>query len=124
MLAVMGLCGCASMNSDDHGRVLETPGQELVDLSPDDVARIMLRAGFTHDQILDLGPDLRDALAGSGAAGIRMGEWTEAMVSVSGQRVYVSTRRRGSFVYQPEAGAQTQPQPQTQPSAPSTQPDK
>lgn len=75
------------------------PNHEVADLSPDAVVAIMTRAGFSADNILDLGPALRNSIAATGAAQIRLGSKTEALFAVVGDNLHVSSRRRGSFVY-------------------------
>jgi hypothetical protein len=74
-------------------------GSGGVVLDADDVVHLMLRAGFEEERILELGPDLRDALAHGGTARIEKDNQVEAIFSVSGTEVYVSTRAHGNFVY-------------------------
>ncbi len=74
-------------------------GREVVRLSPDDVVRIMQRVGFSDDQILDLGPDLYNALLLSGAAEVFYGKRTEMIFLVSNRQVQIQSHSRGTFVY-------------------------
>jgi hypothetical protein len=57
------------------------------------------RGGFSDQEILDLGPDVRNTLASSGAAMIRIGDKVEALFALDGNFLHVSTRTRGSFIY-------------------------
>lgn len=75
------------------------PNREVADLSADAVVAIMTRAGFGSEDILELGPALRNSIAAIGAAQIRLGSKTEALFAVIGDNLHVSSRRRGSFVY-------------------------
>ena len=80
-------------------RVLARSGREVVRLSPDDVVRIMQRVGFSDDQILDLGPDLYNALLLSGGAEVLYGKRTEMIFIVSNRQVQIQSHSRGTFVY-------------------------
>ncbi len=86
-------------NSADELRIVARSGREVVRLSPDDVIRIMQRVGFSDDQILDLGPDLYNALLTSGAAEVLYGKRTEMNFAVSSRQVRIQSRTRGTFVY-------------------------
>ena len=80
-------------------RIVARSGREVVRLSPDDVIRIMQRVGFSDDQILDLGPDLYNALLQSGAAEVLYGRRTEMIFVVSNRQVRIQSHSRGTFVY-------------------------
>jgi len=80
-------------------RIVARSGRELVRLSPEDVVRIMQRVGFSDDQILELGPDLYNALLLSGAAEVYYGKRTEMIFVVSNRQVQIQSRSRGTFVY-------------------------
>lgn len=77
-------------------------GSGGVVLDADDIVNMMQRAGFDDDKILETGTDLRNALAYSGAARIETHNTVEAIFSVSGTEIYVSTRANGNFVYDSE----------------------
>ena len=66
----------------------------------------MQRCGFTDKQIYHFGPDLRTALMVSGGARARLGEdAVEAIFRVDeNDLVWISTRSRGSFVYDVKNG--------------------
>jgi hypothetical protein len=89
------ITGCASIKS----RVIPVGNPEVAALSAEDIARVMLRAGFTDEQILELGTDLRNELSQSGAAQIYIDGKVEAIFAVSSKCIYVSSRTKGSFVY-------------------------
>lgn len=89
----MGAGGCIS-----HApQVMGIPNQMAAALTADDVVPMMRRAGFTDEQILEYGPDLRNLLATSGAAQIRIGDKVEAIFAVDESRLNVSTRSHGNF---------------------------
>src|ERR1035437_7714360 len=97
ILAVLILGGCAA----DKGKVMGVANQTALGvaiqgvtaLSADDVVRVMRRAGFTHEEILNLGPDLRNTLAGQGAGEIRIDNKVQAIFAVNEDRLLVSSRR-------------------------------
>jgi hypothetical protein len=62
------------------------------------LAKVMLRAGFEEEAVLRYGPSIRNALATSGGAQVRMGHVTEALFAVHSERLYVTSRQRGTFV--------------------------
>lgn len=98
LLAV--LPGCAQP-SEPKAQVTLLNNQDLTALDADDVVRIMRRAGFSDEQILDFGTELRNGLASTGAVQIKIGNKVEAIFAVHGQVVQASARRRGSFTYDP-----------------------
>jgi len=89
------LVGCPS--ADREVEVL--PNQAVAALSADDVVRVMRRAGFSGQEILELGTDLRNGLATMGAVQVRMGQKVEAIFAVDGTYLHGTSRRRGSFIY-------------------------
>jgi hypothetical protein len=101
MAGALALGGCATI---DRSVALT---QEIVTpitvgdasaISAHDLAEAMLRAGFTREQILRDGPAVRNALATSGGAQLRSGKLVEALFAVHGDRLYVTSRTRGTFV--------------------------
>lgn len=104
LLTMATIVGCGGIGS--KAITLESvPNQERAALDADDIVRIMKRAGFSDEQIVEHGTKLRNTLAISGAAQVRIGEYVEAILAVSGQYIHVTTRLRGSFIYDLEAGA-------------------
>jgi hypothetical protein len=93
--ALLGTVGCAH----NQAQVIPVSNREVAALSAEDIVRVMLRAGFSDEQILELGTDLRNELARSGAAQIDVGDKVEAIFAIDGDYVYVSSRLRGSFIY-------------------------
>ena len=98
LLLVLPFAGCAATTHLETG-VMPLPNRQVAELSADDVARVMRRAGFTDDQIITLGTDLRNQLAASGAAQVHVGDKVEAMFAADGPCLHVSSRTRGSFIY-------------------------
>ena len=95
LLALLCVVGC----THNQARVIPAGNRQVAALSADDIVRVMRRAGFPDEQIEQLGPELRDALAFHGAAGIRSGEHNEALFLVDGYFIYVAVRGRGGFFY-------------------------
>jgi len=104
-LVALGICGCAHSNTGI--RVVPLSNRSVLDLNPDDVVEVMRRAGFSDNQILEYGTDLRNGLAESGAVQIKIGKKVEAVFAINlseGNCVYISTRLRGNFIYDVDAG--------------------
>lgn len=105
-LVVLGVGGCAA-HSETGIRVIPLSNRSVLALSPDDVVEVMKRAGFSNNQILEYGTDLRNGLAESGAVQIKIGKKVEAVFAINleeGNCVYISTRLRGNFIYDVDAG--------------------
>lgn len=112
----LGVVGCAQIGSLTSsigdklsGRptgftVIHLSNQDVVALSADGVVQVMRRAGFSDEQILKLGTELRNALLYSGAAQIKLRDKVEAVFAVHGDYVFIITRLRGSFIYDVKRG--------------------
>ncbi len=98
---LLALQGCAAV--DRNVRLTEeivTPISvgEAEEVSADDLAEAMLRAGFTPQQILDHGADVHYALATGGGAQVRQDKLVQAVFAVHSRKLYVTSRTRGTFV--------------------------
>lgn len=93
--ALLGMVGCAHTQA----QVIPVSNREVAAMNAEDIVRVMLRAGFANEQILELGTELRNELALSGAAQINEGDKVQAILAVDSGYVYVSSRLRGSFIY-------------------------
>ncbi len=104
-LLALGVVGCAR---DSTGiRVVPMSNRNVLALSPTDVVEVMRRSGFSDNQILEYGTDLRNGLAESGAVQIKIGKKVEAVFAINlndGDYVYISTRLRGNFIYDVDSG--------------------
>jgi hypothetical protein len=90
----------ASRRQEPEGyRVAPANGRNVADVSVDDVIHLMRRVQFSDDEIIELGPGLREALRQYGGAKITDG--ADAVVSflVSGTAILVESDGRGSYVY-------------------------
>lgn len=108
LLLALAVAGCE--HSEAHSRansklkIVPVSNRDIASLNANDVIEIMRRAGFSDEQILQLGPDLQKGLAESGAAHFRVGNKLEAIFAVNGDYVHITTRLRGSFVYDMKKG--------------------
>jgi hypothetical protein len=84
-------------------KVRAVSNRDVAALSSDDIVQIMRRSGFSDEQILELGTEVRNALLQSGAAEIRKGK-VEVLFAVRGEYVFIDTRSRGSFIYDIKRG--------------------
>lgn len=106
LLLVSGVIGCGG-SSRSGIQVIPLSSRSVLELNADDVVRVMRRAGFSDQQILEYGPELRDGLAQSGAVQIKVGNKVEAVFAINldhGPCVYITTRLRGSFIYNTQLG--------------------
>lgn len=84
--------------------IVPQSNQEVADLSSDDIVRIMRRVGFPDDLILELGGEMHSALRSSGAARVLDKKTVEAILRINGHYVYITSRSRGTFIYDPATG--------------------
>jgi hypothetical protein len=106
LLLALGVIGCGG-SSGSNIQVIPLSSRSVLELNADDVVRVMRQAGFSDQQILEYGPDLRDGLAQSGAVQIKVGNKVEAVFAINldhGPCVYITTRLRGSFIYNTQLG--------------------
>jgi hypothetical protein len=102
-----GGCGSLFHRSSDESlqlRVVPQENRDQADLSAKDIITIMERVGFSDPQILQLGPELHRALQTAGAAEIKLGKKTEMAFGVNGERLFITSRARGTFVYNITSG--------------------
>ena len=99
-LLAFGVVSCAQRGFE----VIPVNYEEVLTLSSDDIVRVMRRAGFSDNQILEYGTELHDALSRSGAAQIKMSKKLQAVFAINGDSVYISTRLRGNFIYNVKTG--------------------
>lgn len=85
-------------------QIVPQSNQEVADLSSDDIVRIMRRVGFPDDLILELGSEMHGALRSSGAARVLDKKTVEAILRINGRYVYITSRSRGTFIYDPATG--------------------
>ena len=98
--AALGGAGCANTGgAGARDQVISISNREVAALSAEDIVRMMQLAGFSEQQILELGTEVRNALALSGTAQVKRKDRVEALFSVQGDQIYVITRSGGSFIY-------------------------
>ena len=109
LVLVFGVAGCAHTVEHSRLQIIPLTNQYTLALSADDIVEVMRRAGFSDEQILELGPDMYEGLLHSGAAQLKVDDEVEAIFAVHGDCVYITTRMRGSFVYNVKTGWATPP---------------
>jgi len=98
--------GCASTRGNkSQFQVIPVSSQDVAELSSDDVVRVMRRVGFSDEQILELGAQLRDGLLLSGAVQISRNNIVEAIFVIRDNRVHITARLRGNFIYDLQKGS-------------------
>jgi hypothetical protein len=101
LAAVVMVAGCASVDQSvalDTQEVLPIAVGDTSPVDAYDLASAMLRAGFSNDDVLRYGPDVNVALATAGGAQIRQNKMVSALFAVHGDKLYVTSRTRGTFV--------------------------
>jgi len=93
--ALLGMVGCAHIPA----QIIPVSNLDVAALSTEDIVRVMLQAGFSDEQIVEFGTDLRNELARSGAAQINVGGKVESIFAIHGDYLYVSSYLKGSFIY-------------------------
>ena len=95
LIVLSGFAGCA----ESGFRIKPLSNHDTAYLSLQDVVGLMLRTGFSDDEIHLYGEDLRKVLAKSGAARIYINGEEEATFTVDDNTVYVSSKSKGIFIY-------------------------
>jgi hypothetical protein len=98
--------GCANSGGSDPTafQVVPVGSRDVAALSSNDVVRVMRRSGFSDEQILELGTQVRNALLLSGAVEVKRGRIIEAIFAVNNNSLFITTRLRGNFIYNIENG--------------------
>ncbi len=104
LLALMASDGGGCMQHSGGFEVIPVSNRYVLALSSDDVVQVMRRAGFSDDQILELGTDVHDGMLESGAVQIKVGDKVEVVFAANGDDVYIGTRLRGNFIYNVKTG--------------------
>ncbi len=101
-LLASGVVGC--MQHNRGFQVVPVSNRYVLALSSDDVVQVMRRAGFSDDQILELGTDVHGGILESGAVQIKVDDKVEVVFAANGDDVYIGTRLRGNFIYNVKTG--------------------
>jgi hypothetical protein len=99
---LLALAGCSGIDRNvdrvDSAVSPVTVG-EPANVAATDLARVMLQAGFSPQQILDQGPGVRNSLALTGGAQVQEGGQIVALFSIMDGQLYVSSQTRGTIVH-------------------------
>jgi len=92
--------GCCHYRPDSNElAVVPLANQNIVALEAEDIVRMALRAGFTDEEILTVGTDLRNQMAASGGAQVVEGKLVRAMFACNPPYIHASSLMRGTFIY-------------------------
>jgi hypothetical protein len=103
-LLALGLSGCMGRSGFE---IFPLNNQNVLALNSDDIVRVMRRAGFSDNQILQHGEDLHNALSQYGAAQIKISRKLVAVFAINGDAVYISSALFGktqNFIYNTKTG--------------------
>ncbi|HEQ60108.1 MAG TPA: hypothetical protein ENN74_00710 [Firmicutes bacterium] len=107
LLLVLLLSACShTPKRTGECRVIPIQSREAQTLSAREIAGLLIWSGFDANETLELGVDLRNALAFYGGAQVMMNRKTEALFAIHKPYVHVSSKRRGSFIYHLEPPTQ------------------
>ena len=98
---LLALGGCTTVDPNFarmNDTVVPVPVGEVTAVPAMALAKAMLRAGFTRQQILDHGTEVRNALATAGGAQVRQGNTVDAIFAVHAQELYVTSQTEGTFM--------------------------
>ncbi|WP_397543751.1 hypothetical protein [Roseovarius salis] len=101
LLLVAVLAGCSDTDRSFRratGEVNTITVGDPAEISAMVLARTMLRAGFTREEVLDKGPGIRRSLASSGGAEARRDGEIVALFSHKEGELYVTSKHSGTFV--------------------------
>lgn len=82
-----------------YSDVTPIPSNATARVSASDIVETMAKAGFTRDEILTYGPQVRNALAMQGGAEIRQSGQVTAVLTILEGSLYVVSQRGGIYVH-------------------------
>lgn len=85
-------------------RVVALRNKDVANLSADDVVKVLRKLELSDERILELGPDLHNALATAGAAEILVGKKSVVTFKVHGVYLAVRPVSRNGFIYDMKRG--------------------
>lgn len=85
-------------------RVVALRNKDVANLSADDIVKVLRRLELSDERILELGPELHNALATSGAAEILVGKKSVVTFKVHGGYLAVRPVSRNGFIYDMKRG--------------------
>ena len=80
-------------------RIVAKENRDVAELTADDIVAVMQQVGFSDEDILDLGPDLHEAIRSSGMAVVYAGNRAEIILRVNREYLLVRSRSHGSLIY-------------------------
>lgn len=80
-------------------RVEAFANQDIGALTAGDIAAVLRRAGLSDEQILSIGPDVRNGLSSCGAVQVRDGKYVDLILAIDGPYLHGASRHRGNFIY-------------------------
>jgi len=85
-------------------KIIPVRNRHVLDLSTDDIVQVMSRAGFSDDQIMELGTDVHNGMLRSGAVQIKVEDKVQAVFAAKGDNVFISSTLTGHFLYNVKTG--------------------
>ncbi|MHC4122476.1 MAG: hypothetical protein ACYSSI_02795 [Planctomycetota bacterium] len=111
LILALNVAGCVDTAKQSTLHIVPLSNQDTLALNANDIVQVMRQAGFSDEQILEHGTNMHDGLSMAGATQLKVGNEVEAIFAVRGNCVYITSRMRGSFIYDVRTGWVT-PSPQ------------
>jgi len=86
-------------------QVLPIGNRDVLDLSDDDVMKVLKKAGFSDDTISICVTEVRNGLAQTGAVQIKIDNEVELVCAIRIDDVHISSRQRGMYIYNVKTGS-------------------
>ena len=103
-----GACRSLNRRSNSPLRVAPASGQTTVALDAGQIVELGRRAGLGKEEIIQIGPQIRNTLASHGSCRIYQGQRVYMIIAVQDRRVYGSLHTGGTFIYDLEAPPATE----------------
>ena len=101
LLIIALLAGCAQGDrnvSRLNAGVTKLAVGDPYPVSARDLAAAMIQAGFTGDEVLEYGPEVRNAIGTAGGAQVNRDKFVMAIFSVQDGTLFVSSRDGSTFL--------------------------
>lgn len=101
LLVIVSGCAHVSDTIDTYSplAIIAMPNKDVAALTADDIVIVLREAGFSDEQIIEHGTEIRNAIGSTGAVKMLSEKKVQAIIAVRDSYLHVVSRQRGSFVY-------------------------
>jgi hypothetical protein len=97
IVCMMQACATAPLNENGFN-VVGMPNHQAYGFDADFTVKMLRQAGFSKDEILQVGTRVRNLLAQYGGAQVRLGQKVVAIFAVDQNNLYIVSRRSGTNI--------------------------